>query len=107
MIPPQVRRPLWRKGLRATVSDAYEGGGYRGVTSPDAASPDTPSPVALVAGAMADLHEALRTDKARGVFCRGGPWDARLRELAEGESSLPGMVTFVFITCFSSVILFY
>ena len=62
------------------------------MTSPDAASPiDAPSPVALVAGAMADLHEALRTDKARGAFCRGGPWDARLRELAEGESlhSLP------------------
>lgn len=38
-----------------------------------------------MAGAMADLHEALRTDKERGLFARGGPWEARLCELAEGE----------------------
>lgn len=84
----QVRRPHWRKGLRAIVTDAFEGG-YTGGASPHtAASLDAPLHVALVAGAIADLHEALRTDKAHGSFTRGGPWETRLCELADGAPNV-------------------
>jgi hypothetical protein len=57
------------------------------------------SHIPQVAASLLELHEALLTDKSpaggRGggggyeqggnVLARGGPWEARLRELAAGE----------------------
>jgi hypothetical protein len=83
---------LWRKGLKSIPADnqfekilgvtAAVSAEKLGSSTPDAA---TPPLVALMAGAMADLHEALRTDKERGLFARGGAWEQRLCDLAEGE----------------------
>ena len=82
---------MWRKGLKAILADAYDSqpssAGVPPLASPPSAASaaDAPPPVALVAGAMADLHEALRTDKGRGLFARDGTWEGRLCELADGE----------------------
>ena len=46
-LPPQTRHPTWRKGLRSILAD---GSG----TGSDGGSSEVP--VALMAGAMADLH---------------------------------------------------
>jgi hypothetical protein len=63
----KARRAPWVKGLKAPETS------------------ECSSEVSLLAGAMADLHEALKTDKLQGLFKRGGNWEVRLCELASDE----------------------
>lgn len=46
-----------------------------------------------VAAALLELHGALRTDKSPltgGLFARGGLWETRMQELADGACALGG-----------------
>ncbi|GAX78340.1 hypothetical protein CEUSTIGMA_g5782.t1 [Chlamydomonas eustigma] len=93
----KVRRPLWRKGLKSIPADSHldKIPGVAVATSAEKfatgsaadAVAAAPALVALMAGAMADLHEALRTDKEKGLFARGGAWEQRLCDLAEGGNN--------------------
>ncbi len=85
----QVRRPMWRKGLKSINIEVLpqtmvQNDGMLGFDRGMAAG-NAEGPVALMAHALMDLHEALRSDKERGLFARGGSWETRLCELADGE----------------------
>ncbi|KAG1681341.1 hypothetical protein FOA52_007389 [Chlamydomonas sp. UWO 241] len=79
-------------GPAGASAGALGGGGAPGVgvvsaSAAERANDRAELPVALLAGAIADLHEALCTDKSSGMFARGGPWEARLVEMAEGGNN--------------------